>query len=186
MKNFKFIGIALIVTLVSMIGGHQLQKYLYPVNNEKNTAAQSSRIKQIEPGMLPVFSLTDKDGVLRNSSEWDGKILVLNFWATWCPPCKKEIPEFIRLQSEFTDHGVQFIGIALQKAEEVQDFVREIGINYPILTGELDVIDLATKLGNRTGALPYTVVVDKNRKITLVHRGAITYQQAQDAIRSVL
>ncbi|MDO9142540.1 MAG: TlpA disulfide reductase family protein, partial [Methylobacter sp.] len=72
-----------------------------------------------EPSPLPEFSLPDLIGHQRSISEWRGKVLVINFWATWCPPCRKEIPDFIALQQRYNDQGVQFIGIALEDQKPV-------------------------------------------------------------------
>ena len=94
----------------------------------------------------PEFTLPDLDGQLRSISEWDGKVIALNFWATWCPPCLKEVPEFVLLQAKYQAQGLQFIGIALQRPEEVRDFVAENGMNYPVLAGELEVIKTGRSL----------------------------------------
>ena len=78
----------------------------------------------------------DLDGNLRNIKEWDGKLILLNFWATWCPPCKKEIPVFIELQTAYKDQNFQIIGIAIDDEEAVAEFAKHIGINYPTLLTE--------------------------------------------------
>ena len=112
--------------------------------------------------------LPDLSGVPTSVSRWRGKVLVVNFWATWCAPCKEEIPEFIALQTEFAGQNVQFIGIAADHADKVSAFADEYRINYPILVGNIEALDLSTKLGNRISALPFSVVIDRNGK--LVHR----------------
>ena len=136
--------------------------------------------------LRPDFSLPDKDGQLRSVQEWDGKVLVINFWATWCPPCREEIPEFIKLQNKYAEQGLQFIGIALNKAEEVQDFAVEFGMNYPILVGEQTVIGVAGDYGNRIGVLPYTVVIDRNRRIVFIKKGPLHYAEADAIIAALL
>ena len=99
----------------------------------------------------PDFSLMDVSGQSRNVSEWQGKVLVINFWATWCPPCLEEIPHFIKLQDKYGDQGLQFLGIALEDVDDVMNFANKLGINYPLLVGEQEVIKLGVKLGNRIG-----------------------------------
>ena len=134
----------------------------------------------------PEFSLPDLDGRLRSISEWDGKIIALNFWATWCPPCLKEIPEFVLLQTKYQAAGLQFIGVALQKPDEVRQFVAEHGMNYPVLTGELEVIKLAEAYGNDIGALPYTVIIDRNGQVAHVKPGVLPTEEAENIINRLL
>ena len=134
----------------------------------------------------PEFSLPDLNGQLRTVSEWDGKVVALNFWATWCPPCIKEVPEFVALQEKYQTQGLQFIGIALQQPEEVREFVTEHKVNYPILTGELEVIQLAEAYGNHIGALPYTVIIDRNGKIAHVKPGILPTEEAESIITGLL
>jgi len=127
-------------------------------------------ISEIQPqsvGKLN-FSLPDSTGKLRNIAEWDGKILIINFWATWCPPCLKEIPEFINLQQQYTDQNVQFIGIAIEDQTPVSQYLNTIDINYPILVGGDKAIMLSQQLGNFVNAVPFTIIVNQQGQI--IHR----------------
>ena len=134
----------------------------------------------------PEFTLPDLDGRQRSITEWDGKVVALNFWATWCPPCLKEVPEFVSLQEKYGPRGLQFIGIALQKPEEVREFVAEHEVNYPILAGELEVIKLAEAYGNNIGALPYTVIIDRNGQVAHVKPGILPTEEAESVITGLL
>ncbi|MEX2525756.1 MAG: TlpA disulfide reductase family protein [Gammaproteobacteria bacterium] len=134
----------------------------------------------------PDFSLPDLEGRERHISEWDGNVLVINFWATWCPPCLKEIPEFVELQSEYGDQGLQFVGIALQDPSDVVDFARKHGMNYPNLVGELPVIRIAEAYGNNTGALPYTTVVDRQGTVVFVRQGPMRGPEVEAVIEPLL
>ena len=134
----------------------------------------------------PDFSLTDVNGKMRHIDEWNGHVIALNFWATWCPPCRREIPEFVALQSRYADRGLQIIGIALQRPEEVQGFMQENHINYPVLAGETDVIALSRAYGNTFGALPYTVIIDRRGKIAFVKRGLLSGEVAEKVITRLL
>ena len=146
----------------------------------------SAAVAPIVGHQRPDFSLPDLDGQMRSISEWDGKVIALNFWATWCPPCLKEVPEFVSLQSRYQAQGLQFIGIALQKPEEVREFVTEHKVNYPILAGELEVIKLAEAYGNHIGALPYTVIIDRNGQIAHVKPGILPTEEAESIISGLL
>ena len=134
----------------------------------------------------PDFSLMDVSGQPRNVSEWQGKVLVINFWATWCPPCLEEIPHFIKLQDKYGDQGLQFLGIALEDVDAVTSFVNKLGINYPILLGEQEVIKLGVKLGNRIGGLPYTVILVRSGNINFIKVVPLSVSEAEQIITSLL
>lgn len=134
----------------------------------------------------PDFTLPDLNGQQRHISEWDGLVVALNFWATWCPPCLKEIPEFIALQTKYADQGLQFIGVALQQAEDVTDFVQTHGMNYPVLVGEMAVIKLTKDYGNHISALPYTVIIDRQGQIAYVKHGLLAGEVAEKIINTLL
>ncbi len=136
--------------------------------------------------LRPTFSLPDLQGQTHTSSEWDGKVVVVNFWATWCPPCLKELPTFIKLQARYAERGLQFIGIALDDHQKVQTFVKKMGINYPVLLGNQEVIAVAQRFGNRLGALPFTAVIDREGYIQWRHAGEMHEQKAEQVILSLL
>lgn len=127
----------------------------------------------------PEFTLNDLQNKPRRVGEWDGKVLVINFWATWCSPCRKEISQFIALQQEFGKRGLQFLGIAIDDPGAVREFVQSLQFNYPVLVGEQDAIDVAEAYGNLIGVLPYTVVVDRKGAIVLTHQGEVSGHQLE-------
>jgi peroxiredoxin len=118
-------------------------------------------------------SLPDSHGREQALSQWQGEVLVLNFWATWCPPCREEIPDFMALHTQYQSRKVAFVGIAIDNTGSVTAFLREMKIPYPILIGESEAYALAQALGNATGALPYTVVIDRAGRIVLSHLGRL-------------
>ena len=123
---------------------------------------------------IPDFTLPNLDGNPWRAEEWRDKILVINFWATWCPPCQEEMPLFVKLQEQFADKNVLFVGIAIDDKQAVQDFVDTHGIEFPILLGEDKALELSTQLGDRFNTLPYTVVADRGGKILLRKAGQMT------------
>jgi thiol-disulfide isomerase/thioredoxin len=137
-------------------------------------------------GRLPAFTLPDLDGKPRRHDEWLGKVLVINFWATWCPPCRAEMPTFIDFQQHYGGQGVQFVGIAMDDPEAVRDFARVYGINFPILLGGQDGSELARALGNRFGSLPYSVLFDREGKITYAEAGLFTAEALEAELRPLL
>ena len=190
MKQWQVLLIGIILAVVSAIGGYQFQQYQNQsdVKQTKSPIAVNNPIapKEVVGTKLNDFSLLDGDGQQRQISEWQGKILVLNFWATWCAPCRAEIPAFVELQQQYKNDGLQFIGIALQEAEEIRDFLQEFNVNYPSLVGSGDVIKVAKQLGNDIGALPYTVFIDRNGTISFTHRGPLLKSDAEKVILSLL
>ena len=109
----------------------------------------------------PDFQLPDLDGRLQSVSQWDGKVLVLNFWGTWCPPCVREIPMLIELQRDYREQGLQIVGVAVDQRDAAQVFAADVGINYPILYGVQSALEVSQAYRNDAGTLPYTVVIDR-------------------------
>ena len=112
-------------------------------------------------GALGADGLIDLAGKPRRLTEWRGKVLVCNFWATWCAPCREEIPLLAAARTEYAPKGVEIVGIAVDFAAKVGEFSRSLVISYPVLVAETTGIDLMRELGNRSGGLPYTVVFDR-------------------------
>ena len=177
------------LTLGSSTAGYFLYQYYFqPAPNaaDLNQPARVITPRDVTGQLRPEFSLPDLQGEIRHIREWDGQVIAINFWATWCLPCLKEIPEFITLQNKYSKQGLQFLGIALQSAEEVRDFVQSQGINYPVLVGDLKVIDLATALGNDMGTLPYTVIIDRQQRVSFIKNGQLDRAQAEAVITALL
>jgi thiol-disulfide isomerase/thioredoxin len=133
-----------------------------------------SKPAKILPQQLPSFSMQDSSGATRHSSEWKGKILVVNFWATWCPPCLEEMPELVVFQDQYSPQGVQVVGVAVDNLEQVKGFIELYGINFPVVLGQDDAIELGKKMGNRISALPYTAIFDQNGKTLYAQPGKIS------------
>jgi thiol-disulfide isomerase/thioredoxin len=122
---------------------------------------------------LAKASFTDLAGQTQPLDQWRGKVLVVNFWATWCPPCLKEIPEFIRMQARYRERGLQFVGVAIDQPEKVAPFAEKMSFNYPVLIGALDAVELLRTLGNQHGGLPFTVVFDRNGMLAAAELGGL-------------
>lgn len=130
--------------------------------------------------------LADMDGRPQPLSQWRGKVLVVNFWATWCAPCREEIPGFVRLQEKYRDRGLQFVGIAIDQREKVQAFAREFGMNYPVLLGGIDSVEMSRQAGNRVGALPFTLILDRSGQIVGSKLGGFKEPKLDSMIESLL
>lgn len=132
------------------------------------------------------FSLPDLDGTIRHMHEWDGKVVMLNFWAPWCPPCKKEIPDFMALQDNYADQGFVVVGVTVDTHENAELFADSVGINYPILIAEEEGIELGKLYGNRVGALPFTVFIDREGHLGASFRTEVSYEDAEQALLPLL
>lgn len=172
---------AYILTFVGGMWGGQLLIDRFTGNAQGREAAQVM-VKQA----APEFQLNDVDGIKHNSHEWDGKVVILNFWATWCPPCRSETPMFVEMQEKYATTGLQFVGVAIDSPDKVQDFMDTYGINYPMLIGDNDAIEVAKQYGDRYGALPYTVVIDRHGMIQFIQRGEMTREMVTGAIKRLL
>jgi thiol-disulfide isomerase/thioredoxin len=117
--------------------------------------------------------LPDADGHEQPLAQWRGKVLVVNFWATWCAPCREEMPQFVATQARDAAKGVQFVGIAVDDVDKVRVFAREIGLNYPTLIGGYGAIELSRTLGNDLAALPFTIVLDRQGRVVHTQLGPL-------------
>jgi len=137
-----------------------------------------------EVDTLPSFSYPDLQGRQRSLEEFADKVVVLNFWATWCPPCRKETPEFVALQ-ELYGSNVQFIGIAIDDEEPVREFADSYSVNYPLLLGDVEAVSLSRRLGNRYEGLPFTVVATPDGDVVLRHTGGLERDQLEPLLREL-
>lgn len=156
---------------------HQQKLSQIKISTNKETAVSSVR---------PLFKLKDLEGKTRDIKEWDGQVLLINFWATWCPPCRREIPAFIELQEKYKDKGFTIIGIALDEKQAVIDYSDPMGVNYPLLMAEQEGIALTKAYGNRLGSLPFSVIVDRKGNITQRKRTELTFEQVEAMIKPLL
>jgi thiol-disulfide isomerase/thioredoxin len=113
----------------------------------------------------------DPEGKDQSLAQWKGKILVVNFWATWCAPCREEMPMFMRLQDAQRAKGVQFVGIAVDNVDKVRQYASDLKLNYPTLIGGFGAMELSKTLGNSVMALPFTVIVDRSGKVAHTQLG---------------
>ena len=127
--------------------------------------------------------LPDVFGKNQSFAQWRNKVLIVNFWATWCEPCRKEVPVLLKVQAKHASNGVQIVGISLDSADNVRQFASEYKIGYPLVLGSMQVIDVTRRLGNKAAGLPYTLVLDKSGKVVTSHLGGISEPELERAIR---
>ena len=127
----------------------------------------------------------DLQGQRQALSQWRGQVVVLNFWASWCAPCREEMPDFAALRTQYRPSGVEFVGIAIDNPASVSRFLQQMPVAYPILIGEGAAHSLARQLGNPSGALPYTIVLDRDGNIALSHLGRLPRATLEAALRKI-
>jgi thiol-disulfide isomerase/thioredoxin len=125
----------------------------------------------ISGAALYAVSFRDLDGGAQPLGQFQGRTLVLNFWATWCAPCREEMPAFDRLARQWSGRGVTFVGVTQEASDLVRRFQREVPVSYPLWTGGDDVPELAARLGNSIQALPFTAVVNADGKVVAAKVG---------------
>ncbi len=134
----------------------------------------------------PDFRLSDTDGKFVGPQDFAGKTMLINFWATWCIPCREEMPMLMELQDEFGLAGLQVVGIALDDVQSVRDFIQNLGISYTVLVGEADVMDTSRAYGNLSGMLPYSVLVDRQGVIRWQFLGEIQREEITRVLADIL
>jgi thiol-disulfide isomerase/thioredoxin len=142
--------------------------------------------RQADGATLLALSLPDVQGKDQPIAQWKGKVLVVNFWATWCEPCREEMPRFIKMQEELGANGFQFVGIAIDQPDKVRRFATEIQLNYPALIGGYGAIELSKSFGNQFGALPFTVVMDRAGRIVHTQLGPLKDVQLRSIISQLI
>jgi peroxiredoxin len=173
---------ALVMSLLAGVGAWVLLS-----RPDAGPASRAGAIAGMPAGTpRPAFRLADLEGRMRDVSEWDGKVLVVNFWATWCPPCLREIPHFVAMHDRYAGKGLVVVGIAIDDPERSAAFAREHGISYLVLLGEEDGAEASRLLGNRQGVLPYTVVVDRSGRVSFSLAGEISPETLEGAIKPLL
>ena len=177
--------IFIIILIAAGAAGFGLQRAMIDHENQ-NLSAELPEAASVLGQPRPEFSFIDIEGKTRHVKDWDGKVLLVNFWATWCPPCKKEIPAFMELQEQYADQGFQIIGIAIDDEDAVRDFSDTMGINYPIMAAELEAMEVSRLYGNRINALPFSAFVGRDGIIRFTKPGELSKEDTEKVIKTLL
>lgn len=151
------------VAILAMLGGFYLsaQHFAEPIEE----APRPMMPGPVKNGSLvgsprPGFELANHHGEMVSANDFSGKTVLLNFWATWCSPCREEMPMLMDLQKDNASKGFQVVGIALDDEQAVKSFIQSYGITYPVLVGDIDVFNTSAAYGNPEGVLPFSVLID--------------------------
>ncbi len=134
---------------------------------------------------LMQLAMPDPVGKQRKMSEWQGKVLLVNFWATWCPPCVAEMPELEALQAERGSKGLQIVGIGIDSPSNIREFSEKHKITYPLLVGGLQGTEVSRSFGNETGGLPFTVLIGTDGMVKQAYMGRLDLQKVRADLDSL-
>ena len=188
MKSSTSWAIALIAAAIGAAGGYWYGQRTQSDANAERALAKATLAPTNGPAVTAtpgntnaLFSATldDLQGQSINLAKYKGKTLIVNFWASWCPPCIAEMPGLSRFYTDHASNRVQLLGIAIDNPSSVRSFLKAHPVSYPVLFGGMDGTDLSTELGDGQGGLPFTVVIDQHGRIVYQHLGQTSYEALQ-------
>lgn len=184
-QRFLLISIA----LLAGIGGSLAYRFLtqpMPPSTQETMAALRQEAPDLVGLQRPDYRLGNSEGQWVTAADFDGNIVLMNFWATWCQPCREEMPMLARLHRELGDSGLEVVGIALDDVAQARQFAADLGIDYPILVGSTDVMTVGQRYGNRSGVLPYSVLLDRAGTIRWTYLGELKEAALREEISRLM
>jgi thiol-disulfide isomerase/thioredoxin len=178
-------GVASLLTVGLL--GYRLLNHTNPESAGRPPGLISSQTLTPEEAKVAVdaifaLNLPDLGGRPQPVAQWRGKVLVVNFWASWCKPCVDEMPALSRMNSHYASWGVQFVGIGVDAAEKLAAFVRTTPVSYPVLVAS----PADTTLGLQVKGLPYTVVIGRDGRIEMTRLGRIDEESLEPVLRRLI
>jgi peroxiredoxin len=165
-SNWLILGLAV---LAAAVGGYAEHRRQLPAPADTALLGQS----------VPALTLSDLAGQPHRLSDYRGRRVLLNLWASWCVPCRDEMPALTKAQAKFGEHGAIVVGIAMDEPARARAFLAAHPVNYPILLGRLDAPSTSRRLGNRDEVLPYSVLLDGHGRILATRRGTLDARQLE-------
>jgi thiol-disulfide isomerase/thioredoxin len=150
-----------------------------PIPSDVDVTVDAAQPAPTVPERLPSFSLANRAGKPTSIETWRDKSLIINFWATWCAPCRHEIPLLEALHRDWSSRGVEVVGIAVDHPDKVAAYAEELKIPYPLLIGEQDALDVAGSFGFASPVFPFTVFTDRRGDVVTLFVGELHQAQAE-------
>ena len=171
--NSIFIGLLLLASI-----GFGFRFYLQDAHSEHGANQATA----------PLFAATlpNEKGQPQQLKQYAGKTVVLNFWATWCEPCREEMPELSSLHEEYKNKNLVVLGVAIDDVAAISDFVKETKVSYPLFAAEVHGMELAAGLGNDKSALPYTVIIKADGSVAKTYFGRITKPLLEEELIKII
>ena len=172
------------------MGGSLAYRYVFFQNSQQGMQAEFAsagrKTQEVIGTRRPDFSLGSNSNEIISAGDFDGQVVLINFWATWCKPCREEMPMLVNLHHEYNEQGLVVIGIAMEKMEKAAAFAAELGVDYEILAGTTDVMVVAKNYGNLSGALPYSVLIDRDGIIRWTELGVLDEKELKRQLGKLL
>lgn len=172
LRNTAWIAV---VGLAAAYGGYWLSQ---------QRADTATRIADAQPA--PNFSMADLNGKTHQLADYRGKLLLVNFWASWCSPCLEEMPFLVEAQKTYASQGLQILGPAMDELDPINLIINQYGINYPVFADYTQVDNTLKALGNTQGALPYSVLISRDGKVLETLLGGMNREQLQNLLEKYL
>ncbi|MGH8398132.1 MAG: TlpA disulfide reductase family protein [Gammaproteobacteria bacterium] len=193
MKHTQATGLVIAILIAAAAAGFAVYEWLQPITHTSTTLVPPATSLQNPPTALSAdqalaLSMDDLSGKSHSLADWHGKVLLVNFWATWCPPCLHEVPLLVKLQAQYAAQGFQVVGIATdeQSEQDVRDFVKQMVVNYPILMSDNQSAEIIAALGGTFRGLPVSILLDPNGKVIKIHSGELEPDEAENLVRNAL
>ncbi|MFZ2628375.1 MAG: TlpA disulfide reductase family protein [Rugosibacter sp.] len=175
----------LLIAIISLIAGSA--GYLFSREQHASPASQPlAASAQSSVNTLMDTQFATSTGQWQKLAAWKGKVLVVNYWATWCPPCREEMPMFSTLHKKYQTNGVQFVGIGIDSVDKIREYQISEKIAYPLLIGTLDAMRSSQALGNTAQALPFTVLINRQGQLDAVKLGKFTEAELEARLQFLI
>ena len=180
------------IAMLASFAGAFAYRYVYvqPWEGQVLSAAEAASSARASASVVgsprPDFMLGSSTGEQVSASSFDGSITLVNFWATWCKPCREEMPMLVDLHKAFAPSGFKVVGVALDDVQQARDFAAELGVDYTILVGSTDVMTMAQSYGNLSGVLPYSVLIGRDGIVRWTHLGELKEKELTRRIEELL
>jgi len=148
----------------------------------------AERFRAVQQYERPAFTFNTVDNEPLSVDTWAGKVVLVDFWASWCVPCRQEMPDFNRLRAAYADQGFEIVAIAADDLDKVQKFLGEVPVNFPVVYGGVDeVMQISAQYGNNYGGLPFSAFIDRNGYVRYIQRpGLVTFESAEAILKTLL
>jgi peroxiredoxin len=181
-----FLILLVVVALLAGMGGFGFYNLTGTVPETAPLRSEAPRSGDVKGMMRADFTLPDLAGELRHIGDWDGDVVLVNFWATWCPPCLREMPAFVEVQDAYRDRGLTIVAVAIDDEQAVRDFADTHALNFPVLLGQSGGMAVTRDYGNRQGALPYSVLLDRDGRIRFFQAGELHKETLEQELQPLL